>query len=262
MLNAEQPRWLDGVPGEELEAFINAAPGNEIATGQFDNPMSSSRLAANAFGYFFNRPGELADLPGCEEEEWPALSLAIEKPVGLPREVGRHSWLDALIETPSALIGVESKRYETFFGHQNEEEPIEAHWLGDIWGNHMAGYQAVRDQLMANPNSFQLLDAFQLIRHALALRTEANLGNEHRGLSPILFYVYAEPPFDPWGTPVHPDDLRPLKCEIDRFSKSVQNDEVRFVPCSYRQLLWVWGNRGTPNVRIHAENVQRVFTPC
>ena len=266
MLNAEQSRWLPGVPGEELERIITSYRDNEISTGQFDKPGSSSRLAANAFGYFLERPEELPALPGCREEGWPARSLAIERPVRLPERNKPPARLDALIVTEMDLIGVESKRYEQyigpFFKRPNANETPEAYWSGDIWGKQMAGYQAVRDRLIAKPNLFAYLDAFQLIRHALALRTEVHLGNKHQGLSPILFYVYAEPPFWPDGKPMGIDVRLAHEGEIDSFSQLVQHDEVRFVPRPYRPLLWGWRNRGAPDVRTHAEKVQSVFTPC
>ena len=102
-------RFLPGVPGKQIEEIYNAAPGNEIARGKFDSPESSAALAANTFGFFLNRPGDLPPLPGCEDVEWPTSSLHIEKEVRFPWRGGRHPWLDALVVTPAAVIGVESK---------------------------------------------------------------------------------------------------------------------------------------------------------
>ena len=79
-----EDRFLPGVPGEQIEAIYNAAPGKEIESGKFDSPESSAALAANTFGFFLNRPGELPPLPGCEDAEWPATSLALEKEVRFP----------------------------------------------------------------------------------------------------------------------------------------------------------------------------------
>ena len=58
-------RFLPGVPGAEIERIFNAAAGNEIASGKFDSPESSAALAANAFGFFLNRPRDLPPLPDC-----------------------------------------------------------------------------------------------------------------------------------------------------------------------------------------------------
>ena len=52
-------RFLPGVPGPDIEAIFEAAPGNEIGTGKFDSPESSAALAANAFGFFLNRASDL-----------------------------------------------------------------------------------------------------------------------------------------------------------------------------------------------------------
>ena len=105
-------RFLPGVPGPQVEEMYDAAPGNEIESGNFDSPESSARLSANAFGFFLNRPEDLPPLRGCQGEEWPATSLALERTVRFPWRGGRHPVLDVLVATPSSLIGIESKRFE------------------------------------------------------------------------------------------------------------------------------------------------------
>ena len=72
-------RYLPGVPRRQIEEIYNAAPGKEIVNGKFDSPESSAALAANTFGFFLNRPGDLPPLPGFEDTEWPATSLGLEK---------------------------------------------------------------------------------------------------------------------------------------------------------------------------------------
>ena len=62
-----QDRFLPGVPGADIERILDAAPGDEIGRGKFDHPESSAALAANAFGFFLHRAGELPPLPGCPE---------------------------------------------------------------------------------------------------------------------------------------------------------------------------------------------------
>ena len=56
-------RFLPGVPRRQIEETYNAAPGKEIVSGKFDSPESSAALAANTFGFFLNRPGDLPSLP-------------------------------------------------------------------------------------------------------------------------------------------------------------------------------------------------------
>ena len=120
-------RFLPVVPCSEIEEIYNSAPGKEIASGKFDSPESSAALAANTFGFFLNRLGDLPPLPECEDVESPASSLALEKTVHLPWRGGNHPVLDVLITTPSALIGIESKRFEPF-----RDKP-EAHFSDAYW---------------------------------------------------------------------------------------------------------------------------------
>ena len=251
-------RFLPGVPGPQVEAAYNAAPGNEIETGKFDHPESSARLAANTFGFFLDRPEDLPPLPGCEHEEWPATSVALEQTVRFPWRGGRHPVLDVLVATPSALIGIESKRFEPF---RRRSTFSKTYWR-PAWGDRMKGYERTRDKLDHEEAKNKSLDAAQLVKHALALRTQVNRDGRHRGLTPILFYVYAEPEVWPGdGKPVGEAAKAGHRSQIATFAEDVSGDEVRFVHCAYRRLLDGWLKRGAPHVRTHAEAVLRCFAP-
>ena len=250
-------RFLPGVPGPEIEKIFNAAPGNEIATGKFDSPESSAALAANAFGFFLKRTGDLPPLPECGET-WPVCSLALEKTVRFPWPGGKHPVLDVLVSTSSALIGIESKRFEPFRGKSGAHFS-RAYWQKK-WGDDMKGYERVRDELHKD---FACLDAAQLVKHAFALRTQVHREGEHKCLKPILFYVYAEPKC--WlGTDRRPvDESKKVnhRKEIERFSEAVKGDEVQFISCTYRELLADWKRDEKREIRAHAEALTERFSP-
>ncbi len=252
-------RFLPGVPAEQLEAIYAAAPGNEIASGKFDSPESSAALAANTFGFFLNRPSIFPPLPGCEDVEWPASSLFVEKQVRFPWSGGRHPWLDALIVTPSALIGVESKRFEPF---RTATAVFAKAYFRPVWGDRMKGYERVRDQFNGGDRPSVGLDRAQLVKHAFALRTQVSSGGRFEGLKPVLFYLYAEP--DTWprsGKPIDDDAKANHSEEIAHFAASIEGDEVRFVTCSYRELLKTWRKDEGPEIREHAKAIVRRFSP-
>ena len=253
-------RFLPGVPAAQVEAIFNAAPGNEIATGKFDSPESSATLAANTFGFFLNSPHDLPSLPGCEFATWPAHSLTLERTVRFPWRGGCHPVLDVLVTTPSALIGVESKRFEPF---RSKKAPSisDAYWR-PVWGDRMEGYQQIRDDLRRDKGLYAHLDAAQLFKHAFALRTQVNREVQHQSMNSLLMYLYAEPECWPRsGEPVSKEAKVRHRQEIQDFAKRVQGDEVTFVSCSYRELLSAWQESGTPKVRSHAEAVMRSFAP-
>ena len=252
-------RFLPGVPGPEIERIFNAAPGNEIATGKFDSLESSAALAANSFGFFLKRTGELPLLPGCGEETWPASSLALEKTVRFPWRGGRHPVLDVLVSTSSALIGIESKRFEPFRG--KHRAGFSDAYQRPVWGDRMKGYEGVRDRLHIDKNLYAFLDAAQLVKHAFALRTQVHR-DEHKGLNPILFYVHAEPehwPVD--GKPVDEEAKARHRKEIERFARAVVGDEVKFVASTYRELLAGWKQDESPEIRAHADALTQRFSP-
>lgn len=252
-------RFLPGVPARRVERMFAAAPGREIDSGKFDSPESSAALAANTFGYFIEQANTLPPLPGLENAEWPARCLELEKTVRFPWRGGRHPVLDVLVATRAALIGVESKRFEPFRGK------IAAKFSGtywrSVWGGRMKGYEGVRNKLRQTPKLFRFLNAAQLVKHAFALRTAVNRpGGRYRGLSPILFYVYAEPAFRPkTGKPVDDAKKAAHRNEIARFAKAVEGDEVAFSACSYGRLLADWSRDSV--VRAHAEAVRSRFSP-
>ena len=181
----------------------------------------------------------------------------LEATVRFPWSGGRHPVLDCLVTTPSALIGIESKRYEPFRGKKSASFS-EAYWR-PVWGDDLNGYEGVRDTLRANGRPYEFLDAAQLVKHAFALRTEVH----RRGgkLTPILFYLYAEP--DVWpkdGTLVDEDDKAKHREEIARFARDVASDEVAFVSCSVSKNAGEIGPATrTAGIRAHADAVTRVF---
>ena len=253
-------RFLPGVPGAEVEAIFNAAPGNEIASGKFDNPESSAALAANAFGFFLGRPSDLPALPGCEDESWPAQSLALEAEVCFPWSGGRHPVFDGLVTTHSALIGIESKRFEPFRA-KRAPSLSDAYWR-PVWGERINGYQSIRDGLRSEPKLYSHLDAAQLFKHAFALRTAVHRQGANKGLTPVLFYVFAEPEVWPKdGISVDGAAKARHRHEIARFASAVAGDEVIFVSCPYRRLLNMWRGHDDASVGAHADAVAARFSP-
>ena len=253
-------RFLPGVPGPEIEAIFNAAAGNEIATGKFDSPESSAALAANAFGFFLGKAADLPPLPGCGGETWPARTLMLEAEVRFPWRGGRHPVLDGLVTTSSALIGIESKRFEPFRSRK-ASALSNAYWR-PVWGKRMRGYESIRDGLRREPGLYGHLDAAQLFKHAFALRTAVHKRPEFRALTPILFYVHAEPEFWPGsGEPVDGRAKVRHREEIERFAAAVADDEVTFVSCSWRKLLETWAQQEDGRMRAHADAVGMRFSP-
>lgn len=142
--------------------------------------------------------------------------------------------------------------------HQTHSRFVLATTLGQSY----EGVRSSQDRLRRDEGQFTTLDETQLFKHAFALRTQVNRESEYRSLTPVLFYLYAEPHIWPRdGEPVDPDAEDRHRQEIRDFARRVQGDEVTFVSCSYRELLSAWQESGTPKVRSHAEAVMRSFAP-
>jgi hypothetical protein len=251
--------FLPGVPAERIRAAYAAAPGNELDSGKFSSPESSAALAANAFGYFLERAQYLPPLPGTESCGWPALRVELEATLRFPWRGGHHPWLDTLIVTDTTLIGVESKRYEPFRSKSPGPYFSEAYWR-DVWGDSMQGYEALRDSLSNGTTDFRHLDAPQLVKHALGLRSAVHSKGPFAGKNPILFYVYAQPISWPDGRAISDADSRRHRNEVARFADAVSACEVKFASCSYRELTACWA-AGPPHVGAHAAALNECFKP-
>jgi hypothetical protein len=247
--------FLPGLPVAEIRAAYMNAPGNEIESGKFTSPESSAALVANAFGYFLRHPTSLPALPGTLNCDWPATSISLETIVRFPWAGGRHPCLDVLVTTSSALIGVESKRYEPF-RTKNDGELSEAYWRL-VWGDKMKGYERCRDIARDDGKRFVRLDVAQLVKHAFALRTAAN--GVWKDKKPILFYLFAEPEHWPDGKSVPEADRLRHRVELSSFSELVAGDEVLFRSCSYRELLETWKASSNHLVSAHAGALTQRF---
>ena len=226
------PDWLlSYLPQAEILAALEKSPGNEIASGKLSSAESSAALAVNTFGFFLHRVDDLPAIPGTEGFGWPATFVTVEHCCRFPWSGGHHPWLDAFVETGTHIIGIESKRYEPFRPKATGRFS-DAYWR-DVWGRDMPGYQRLRDEIAAETRPFTRLDAAQLVKHALGLRTEA----ARRAKRPALVYLHAEPAQWPDGRAVDADDKQAHRAEIGAFAEYVRDDEVAFRACTY--AVWI-----------------------
>ena len=255
--------FLAGVPKEKVLTQLATAAGNEIASGKLCHAESSAALCVNAFGWFLDRPERLPPLGTADPTRWRVESVTLEAEVRFPWRGGRHPWLDVLIRTVGAYIGVESKRYEPYRRRPNVEFS-QTYWR-DVWGPAMNGYQAQRDGLHQGLVRYQYLDAPQLIKHALGLRSAIVRLNEENATqrTPWLVYLYATP--RAWLTEtkrrIAEAKHRAHEEEIERFAEAVAEDEVRFEALTYRTLLEQWRSSSDAGVHAHAKAVAKAFTP-
>jgi hypothetical protein len=245
-------RFLPHLPQDLILAQLSRSPGNEVKSGKIDSPESSAALVANGFGRFLDQPQSLPPLPGVPMG--PALTVELAAQMGFPWSGGRHPWLDVGISTETTLIGVESARYEPF-------RPAKASGFADVydrpvWGTNMARYLRLMSDLVEGTVQFQCLDAVQLVKNALGLRTRA----EKRALGAVMVYLYAEPA--QWaqsGKAVDKGRQAQHRKEIAQFAGMVRGDQVAFVPLRWADLVADWAKN--PALKDHAEAMLGHFGP-
>lgn len=242
---------LDGVLLQHLDERIifeayRSAPGNELESGKLGSPESSAALVANGFGLFLPAPQLLPPLPGVDAR-WPPTSLTLEGIARFPWAGGRHPCLDVLLETPDAIIGIESKRYEPFRA-KSAAALSPAYWR-PVWGERMQGFERMRDRLRDKEARFDHLDAAQLVKHAFGLRTAAG----RVGKRAALLYVHYEPQAWPDGRPVPITAHARHRQEIADFAAAVAGDEVAFARLTWGEVLAAWASSEDDGIRHHAK---------
>ena len=239
---------LPGVSEAYVRDRMAQAGGDEIASGKFAHPESSAALAANAFGWFVERPSDLPGVPGLEVAG-PVNCVEIEYCARFPWSKGTHPWLDAVAFTDTYLIGIESKRFEPF--RDAKTVRFSAAYDRPVWGENMERYSALREALRDGTASYLHIDAAQLVKHAYGLVTDAR---RHK-LRPHLFYIFAEP-MERAGRHIPAEDRARHRAEAIDFRERVAGDEVGFTFASYRE--WLAGASGSASD--HAAELLRTFS--
>ena len=243
------PDFLPDLPKDALLAALRRSPGNEVDSGKFDSPDSSSALAVNAFGWFLERPTLLPPLPGVPMGR-PEV-VEIEAEMRFPWKGGRHPWLDVAVTTATSLVGIEAKRYEPF--RPGKAVMFSEAYESRDWSAGMARFDALRVALIRGEVSYRHLDAVQLVKHAYGLRNQA----QKRGRGAVLVYLHAAPAAWANGKPVDPAAIRAHGAEVADFAGRVKGADVVFVPLRWADLLSQWA--GVPALAGHAAAIRARF---
>jgi hypothetical protein len=236
--------FLLGVPAEAVVAALGRLPGSDL-----DSPDSSLALVANTFGWFLDRPRQLLPLPGVPMGLPETVELGVE--MQLPMRGTRHPRLDAVVITPTTLVGIASKRYQPFRPAKSVAftEPFDSR----DWGPGMARYGTLRQALTADQQTYRHLDAVTLVKQAYALRTQSL----KRARGAVLVYLHAEPQSWGNGKPVDPAAIKRHRTEVASFARAVKGDDVTFVALTWAGLLAQWENAAA--LAAHAASVRGWF---
>lgn len=245
--------FLPGVPPDAVLKRLDAAGGNEVNSGKLSSPESSAALAVNTFGWFIERPELLPAFSMLPSVNWPATLVDVEYCARFPWAGGKHPWLDAWVETPAAIIGVESKRFEPY--RDRKGVAFSQAYDRPVWHGQMGPYENLRDRLRSRTECFQFLDAAQLVKHAFGLVTEGR----RKAKEPYLVYLFAEPK-ERAGVPITDESKQEHRAEIARFAEAAKGAEVQFGAISYREWLGSWPS-SDPLLAGHSRAILDRFDP-
>lgn len=238
--------FLPGVPARYVLERLAKADGHEVSSGKLESPQSSAALAVNTFGWFQDRPERLPAFPMLGLTSQPTI-VEVEYCARFPWSGGKHPWLDAWVETPETITGVESKRFEPFRDRKKVE--LSNAYDRKVWHDRMGPFEAMRDSLRSRPEQFESLDAAQLVKHAFGLVTEGR----RKEKQPYLIYLFAEPR-------EYAAQRQSHRQEIARFAAAVNGAEVGFGAISYRDWLASWPD-ADPELVAHRAAIIERFQP-
>lgn len=215
-----QQNLLPGVLADDFEADLKRGDGNEL-DGKFRAAHSSSALAVNCFGPFRRRIGDLS-LLGMRAFE----TIAFERKCHTGIRGGRHPNLDAVAEGPE-VVAIESKLTEYLGPHPAKFTDAYREQIRD--GRRDGAWFAEMLRLTEAPDSYQLVDAAQLIKHAFGL------ANCFRDRPVALLYLFWEPA----NAADHPI-FTAHRREIAEFADRVAAATPGFAAMSYPELWASW----------------------
>jgi hypothetical protein len=161
------------------------------------------------------------------------LGLEVERSTGLP---GTPPTLDCLVDGQSVLA-VESKCTEQFSAHEAKFQPAYRRVVAETASR---AWREEYERLVEDPRRYRFLDAAQLIKHYLGLKTQFN----DRAVT--LAYIYWEP--------ANADEVPQClvhRAEAQAFAAVVADPRVRFRQMSYPTLWAGWDSQPAPWLRDH-----------
>lgn len=228
---------LSRVITQDFEADLSAGDGNELQT-KFRAIHSSSGLAVNCFAPFRR---QIADLLLQARDAFDGLQFERKCPTGLK---GRRSPnLDVVLTGLNGIVGIESKLTEYLGKHSADFSPAYAEQIRDA--RREGGYFSEMLRLMDAPNSYRLLDAAQLIKHAFGL------AHTFRDRPVTLLYLFWEPA-NPEASPI----FAAHRAEIAEFAERVAGTTPRFLAMSYPELWSKLEASGPDWVKAHIEELK------
>ena len=228
-----------------LRAQLARGAGDELAATASGKrrahaPYSSAALAANAFGGWIGAEHQLrvAGLGAFET------SISLEHKLRIAHGGGEAN-LDCLLQSPTMLVGIESKLTEPLARHK----PVE--WRAPYKRDSMAtllqaGWLEAFHRSLTDGWRPQHLGLEQLLKHALALNSHAD------GRATHLVYVYWEPAN---GSDI--PEITTHRDEVAELAQTVEDAQPRFHPLSYDELLDEWLSIPVGVIR-PAEHVNRL----
>lgn len=201
---------LDEVPWQSIEPEFRAGPGNEIER-KMRAPWSSAALAANSFGPWIGKASQLqlAGITGLGD----AVNFEQQFPNGVSRIAPT---LDVTIGAGASQVAVESKLLEYVRPHKPAQVATKYRQIDDARRD--SRWYAALDHVP----EFEVLDAYQLIKHYLGLSRSSEA-------SPIkLVYIYWEP-----QNAAEHDLFLKHRREIAQFAKFVEEEGSQFYAVSY-----------------------------
>lgn len=228
-----------------IRCEFGAGAGGELSgrAPKLHAAYSSAALAVNSLARWRESREDLARLRLADQSAFTELFFERRCPTGLQ---GVPPHLDALCMGREGIVAVESKCTELLGEHTARFRDAYGARIRDL--GHPS-WVAKYEQLLVEPSRYRFLDAAQLVKHYLGLKS--TFGNT----SVTLLYLYWEAA-DPESSPI----FAAHRAELEDFADGLADQELDFAARAWPEVWEEWEqDRAVPWVEEHVAALKRRY---
>lgn len=190
--------------------------------------ISSSALVVNLFQYWQDNKKDIlsllkALLPNYNYDTPSSTTITFEEELQIKGINGATPNLDVIIELEDEIIAIESKFAEPYRSHTYKNLSTKYLTNNKLW----EGLTKTQELAKKLENKYTHLDAAQLIKHILGLKTDDKISNKNKKIT--LLYL--------WYNVPNSEEAKKHEEEIDEFAKIVGEDNINFHHITYQKVI-------------------------
>jgi hypothetical protein len=225
-LKADNKTIYQEAKGHELLSAEKEKETNSYS--KMKSIISSSALVVNLFQYWQDNKKDIlsllkALLPNYNYDTPSSTTITFEKELQIKGINGATPNLDVIIELEDEIIAIESKFAEPYRSHTYKNLSTKYLTNNKLW----EGLTKTQELAKNLGNKYTHLDAAQLIKHILGLKTDDKISNKNKKIT--LLYL--------WYNVPNSEEAKKHEEEIKEFAEIVEKDCIDFHHITYQKVI-------------------------